>query len=178
MQRSATLFVALALLANTPAVAQSVNQGSLRNLAVEIAYDFCPSFLGSRRPIASDVFLKERGFGPNTNAFGTFPGYESVVLSKGPDRIVVGGYIMTQCDVSVSGPSAATVANDWEVQLKRTGLNFVFDSDNSRSALLPNTSIWKASGKNGRKIIVSIELLPGGNPGSGREARFQMSIED
>ena len=187
MFRSVALFTALAVLAATPAAAQSSSGGSVAEVANDLPYSHCPAFLERGRPLSLTDELKRRGFfgqpEPLDDPF--FPGFEWFVQSFDDGKISVSGLPGRVCVIKVNSNKAGTVADAWQAQVEKRFPTFTFDKERSGEVFGIQMFTWNTPAGASRRMSLAVAFQSlhefdenGGVAGSTDQATFQLIFED
>ena len=96
-----------AALVSQPALAQDGPQ-SMPELALELAYGFCPLLMNGDAQLADNPALQARGFpaAPQAGSDARFPGFALLAQTRADGELTLGGIPQSLCQVTVIGPQS------------------------------------------------------------------------
>lgn len=186
--RGVAFFTALAVVVTTPAAAQSYVDGSVKDVASGVAFDYCPAFLERGEPLSLTAELKRRGFSGqpqprNDDPF--FPGLEWFEQRRDDGTVLFSGLAGRACVIKVVGEQAGAVADTWLAQVEKRLPTFTFDKEKSGEVMGINIFVWNAPAEASRRMSLAIAFQSvsefdenGSVDGGYDQATFQMIFED
>ncbi|KTE80450.1 hypothetical protein ATE72_17835 [Sphingopyxis sp. HXXIV] len=166
-----------ALCIASPHSAATVQEASLAELAVDIAYDKCPKLHDDEIKLDGPE-IKALGFvgAPETRQHPRVGAMQILSLKRGDGEIVIGAATETAfCQVMVLGPQRETAHAALRANLGRLGIDF--SPDPASSSANEYSTVEGLSARPEEGVTVGVQFINASGP-RGQMAAFQVFITD